>query len=105
MCVLSVLTYSAETLTLTKASSRKLQKTQRRMERSMLEISLRGRFRNEEIRKRTVDDVLERITRANWRWAGHIARSNDGRWTRRILEWQPRADKRGPGRPPDGPMT
>lgn len=101
MCVLPVLTYGAETLTLTKASARKLQKTQRRMERSMLGISLRDRIRNEEIRRRTgVDDVLERVTRAKWRWAGHVARSNDGRWTRKILEWRPRADKRSRGRPP-----
>ena len=100
-CVLPVLTYGAETLTLTKLSMRKLQVTQRRMERSMLDLTLRDRIRNEEIRRRTgVEDVIVRIAKLKWNWAGHMARMRDGRWTKRILEWRPRTDKRNRGRPP-----
>ena len=100
-CVLPVLTYGAETLTLTKASRMKLRRTQRKMERSMLGVSLRDRIRNDEIRRRTkVEDIIECITKSKWRWAGHIARLQDGRWTKRILEWRPRMDRRSRGRPP-----
>ena len=60
-CVLPVLTYGAETLTLTKASE-KLRVTQRAMERSMLGISLRDKMTNQWIRQQTkVVDVMERI--------------------------------------------
>lgn len=100
-CILPVLTYGAETLTLTKATAEKLRVTQRRMERSMIGLTLRDRVRNEEIRRRTgVDDIIQRITKQKWRWAGHIARMADGRWTKRLIEWRPRADKRSQGRPP-----
>ena len=34
-----------------------------------------------------------------WRWAGHIARMKDNRWTKRCTEWQPRRGKRSRGRP------
>ncbi|CAH2263440.1 jg13904 [Pararge aegeria aegeria] len=34
-----------------------------------------------------------------WRWAGHIARAKDGRWTEKILHWYPREDRRPRGRP------
>ena len=27
--------------------------------------------------------------RRKWRFAGRVARSEDGRWSRRILDWQP----------------
>jgi len=49
-----------QTLTLTKTSARKLQRTQRKKERSMLDVRLRNKVRNEEIRKRTrVENVIE----------------------------------------------
>lgn len=79
-CVLPVLTYDAETLTLTKISIKKLQTTQRKMERAMIGLTLRDRIRNEEIRRRTgFRDIIERIARLKWKWTGHIARLRDGR--------------------------
>ena len=33
------------------------------------------------------------------KWAGHIARLKDNRWTKRCTEWQPRRGKRTRGRP------
>lgn len=100
-CVLPVMTYGAETLTLTTTSAKKLRITQRRMERSMLGVSLRDHIRNEDLRARTgVTDVIYRVAKLKWNWAGHVARLTDERWTRRLLEWRPRADRRGRGRPP-----
>ena len=101
-CVLPVMTYGAETLTLTKKSINKLQVTQRAMERAILGISLRDKIQNNEIRRRTgVADVVRRITTLKWNWAGHIARTTDDRWTKKILEWRPRHEAyRNRGRPP-----
>ena len=98
-CVLPVLTYGAETLTLTKASENKLRVTQRAMERSMLGISLRDKMTNQWIRQQTkVVDVMERIASLKWNWAGHIARMTDERWTKTIVNWRPYS-KRPTGRP------
>lgn len=98
-CVLPTMTYGAETWTTTKKLETKLKTAQRAMERSMLHISLRDKIRCTEIRKRTgVKDIIEKIKEAKWRWAGHVARMDDNRWTRRITDWQPRMGKRRRGR-------
>ncbi|KIH63222.1 hypothetical protein ANCDUO_06477 [Ancylostoma duodenale] len=34
------------------------------------------------------------------RWAGHVMRLNDHRWTRAVSDWTPRKVKRTTGRPP-----
>lgn len=101
-CVLPVMTYGAETLTLTKKAICKIRVAQRAMERAMLGISLRDRVTNETIRQRTgVTDAIERITSLKWNWSGHVARFSDGRWTKRIVEWRPRQEAyRSRGRPP-----
>lgn len=100
-CILPVMTYGAETLTLTDTSAKKLRIAQRKMERSMIGVSLRDHMRNEDLRARTgVTDVIYHVAKLKWNWAGHVARMTDGRWTKRLLEWRPRADKRSRGRPP-----
>ena len=100
-CVLPVLTYGAETLTLTKASENKLRVAQRAMERSMIGITLRDRQTNQWIRQQTrVVDVMERIASLKWNWAGHIARMTDERWTKIIMNWRP-PTTRPMGRPPE----
>ena len=61
-CVFPVLTFGAETLTLTRASENKLRVTQRAIERSMLGITLRDKMTNQWIRQQTkVVDVMEEI--------------------------------------------
>lgn len=62
MCVLPVMTYGAETLTITKASANKLRVAQRGMERAMLAVLLRDKLTNEWIRRQTkVTDIMKRI--------------------------------------------
>ena len=46
-----------------------------------------------------VVDWVEEQRRRKWRWAGHIARRTDGRWTKWMLSWQPGRGQRGQGRP------
>lgn len=100
-CVLPVLTYGAETWTLTVGLVHKLKVAQRAMERAMLGVSLKDKIRNEIIRERTkTTDIARRVSKLKWQWAGHVCRRTDGRWSRRVLEWRPRLGKRSVGRPP-----
>ena len=100
-CVLPVATYGLETVALSKSNMERLKVMERAMERRMLGISLRDRVRNEEMRRRTkVTEIAERIATLKWRWAGHIARMTDDRWTRRTMIWRPRTNCRSRGRPP-----
>ncbi|KAK6749350.1 hypothetical protein RB195_001764 [Necator americanus] len=45
-------------------------------------------------------DPAEYVWKAKHRWAGHIMRRIDDRWTKRTLEWIPRDAKCPRGRPP-----
>ena len=46
-------------------------------------------LRNTIIRQRTrVTDIVQYVTNAKWKWAGHFARMKDNRWTIRSTEWQ-----------------
>lgn len=98
-CILPVATYGLETVTLTMNSANRLRVCQRAMERAMLGVSLRDRIRNVDIRRRTgVCDVVERVAKLKWQWAGHLARNNS-KWTKTLMEWRPRETKRSIGRP------
>ncbi|CAH2217718.1 jg17 [Pararge aegeria aegeria] len=71
-----------------------------KIERAILGLSLRDRIRNDEIRRRTkVTDNAQRISKLKWQWAGHVCRTTDGRWGRRVLQWRPRIGKHSVGRP------
>ena len=53
------------------ASANKLMVTQSKMERSMLGVSLQDHIRNKDLRRRTgVTDVVEKIRKLKWNWAG-----------------------------------
>ncbi|KAH1021700.1 hypothetical protein HUJ04_011183 [Dendroctonus ponderosae] len=70
-CIMPVLTYRLQTMTLTKKSMQKLSVLQGSMERAMLGITRRDRITKEEIRSRTkVTDITERISQTKWSWAG-----------------------------------
>ena len=69
------------------------------MERSMMKLTLRNKKRASWIRQNTkVDDIIEVIKKQKWRWAGHVARMKDNRWTKRLTDWMPK-DKRLKKRP------
>ena len=99
-CIIPAMTYGCETWKLTKALVNKLRVAQRAMERAMLGITLRDKKRTTWIREQTkVRDIIEIIKEQKWRWAGHIARREDDRWTKRLVEWIPRGHKRSRKRP------
>lgn len=99
-CVLPVMTYGCETWTLTVEAMEKLKVAQRAMERAMLGVSLRDRIRNTEIRRRTkLTDIAQRVASLKWKWAGHISRREDERWSQKVLDWRPRSGHRNRGKP------
>ncbi|GFN77097.1 protein sidekick-1 [Plakobranchus ocellatus] len=98
-CVLPTMTYGCQTWSLTKATTQKLRVAQRAMERKILGIKLADRVKCSEIRKRTqIQDIVDFVAKQKWKWAGHVARFKDNRWTLRVTEWQPRNGKRSRGR-------
>ena len=98
--ILPIMTYGCETWALTNRAKNSLSVAQRKMERMMLNITLRDRKENSWIRRQTgVIDIIASIKGSKHRWAGHIARINDNRWTKRMTDWTPRDWPRPRGRP------
>ena len=70
------------------------------MERKILSLKQIDRIPNSTIKRLTkVDDIVNVITEAKWKWAGYVASMNDKRWTVTCTEWQVRHGKRSRGRP------
>lgn len=42
----------------------------------------------DQLRKNSLDDWCTAVQRKKWRWAGHMARRDDGRWSTRLLGWE-----------------
>ena len=98
-CILPIVTYGAETWNLTKRQTRKLRTMQRAHERIMLGLTWRDHKTAQYIREKTrVRDIIESIKNLKWRWAGHVARMADNRWTSRLTTWIPRDHMRNRGR-------
>ncbi|KAK6755348.1 hypothetical protein RB195_013992 [Necator americanus] len=103
--VLPALCYAAETWADTAATSRKLLTTHRALERCLLKFNRRTQhlagLRSSDLRGMSrLHDPAEYVSKAKHRWAGHIMRRIDDRWTERTLGWIPRDAKRPRGRPP-----
>ncbi|KAE9420625.1 hypothetical protein Angca_003313, partial [Angiostrongylus cantonensis] len=47
-----------------------------------------------------IKDAVLYAKQSKIRWAGHVMRTNDNRWTRAVSDWIPRDVKRTAGRPP-----
>ena len=73
---------------------------QRAIERATLGITIRDRHRSTWIWAKTGGkDIVQVVKKQKWRWAGHVARMNDNRWTKRITDWCPYNDKGSKKRP------
>ena len=98
--ILPAMTYGAETWTLTNKKKDKLAVAQRSMERAMLNITRRDKWRNEHIREKTkVVDILDKVDKLKWKWAGHVARMKPIKWAKKVTEWTPMGRTRKKGRP------
>lgn len=97
--IMPSLMYGCQSWSLRKEDEDRLAICQRKMERSMLNIKLQDRIKNIDIRRKTkICDILSRIKKLKWQWAGHICRMENSRWTKRVTEWIPREGKRSKGR-------
>ena len=87
-------------MALTKHQGKKLAVAQRRMERSLSNITKRDNIQNEIIRCKTgVKYIIERVRCVRGQWAGHVARMGNTRWAQITSEWTLREGKRVRGRP------
>ncbi|CAG9130127.1 unnamed protein product [Plutella xylostella] len=97
-CILPVLTYGAQTWSLTNQKSR-LKVCQRAMERSILGVTRLDRVRNTTLRFATrIKDVGAQTAKLKWAWAGHVMRMHPDRWAKIITEWVPSDGRRRPAR-------
>ena len=70
------------------------------MERSILQIRRIDKVRNKVIREKTnMKDCNKYINKMKLKWAGHLMRTTDNRWTKKTTEWYPIELKRQRGRP------
>ena len=97
--VLPSMLYGCETWSLNRLQKEKLSVAQRRMERSMLGITLLDRWTNDMVRQVTgLRDVVGVAVSGKWRCA-RLAGLPYSRWSRVMTEWNPLGPKRRPGRP------
>ena len=98
-CLIPTLTYGCETWPLKINTLHKIRTTQRAMERKILGISLLDKINHTAIREKTkFKDVVSYTLNMKWKWAGHVGRMKDNRWTIKCTRWAPQG-KRKRGRP------
>lgn len=99
-CLLPCLLYGSQTWIYTNKTKHKIQTTQRAIERSILNIKKIHKVRSDFIRQKTkVTDALTHALKLKWKWAGHISRLTDSRWTIHTTKWKGPKGKRKVGRP------
>ena len=65
----------------------------------MIGVTKKDRVTNEDLREKSgVQDIIKTIKSKKWRWAGHLARRYDNRWTCKTTNWTPRNQTRKRGR-------
>ncbi|WKY01632.1 hypothetical protein Q1695_015557 [Nippostrongylus brasiliensis] len=103
--VLPALTYASESCALRKQDEHAICVAQRSIERRMLGVTrfiqARDGIRSSELRRQSkIRDAVAWAKLSKIRWAGHVMRFRDDRWTRAVTDWIPRDVRRTPGRPP-----
>lgn len=103
--VLPAMCFATETWPEKKTTSNAMLTTHRALERRLLKTSRRQqwqqRLRNADMREKSrLKDPLQYMKVSKHRWAGHLFRRSDDRWSLRVTEWVPRDKKRPLRRPP-----
>ncbi|KAI8437727.1 hypothetical protein MSG28_011961 [Choristoneura fumiferana] len=99
-CLVPCLTYACQTWKFNKNVKDKIMTCQRGIERSMLNIKKIQKIRHIKIRNITkATDGLTQALTLKWKWAGHVARLQDQRWTKCVTAWKGPIGKRKKGRP------
>ncbi|KAE9415055.1 hypothetical protein Angca_009017, partial [Angiostrongylus cantonensis] len=92
--VLPALTYASETWSLRKEDERSLSVIEGAVERTMLGVSgftqVKDGIRSSDLRQRSkIKDAVLYAKQSKMRWARHVMRMNDNRWTRAVNDWIP----------------
>ncbi|KAE9413882.1 hypothetical protein Angca_008495, partial [Angiostrongylus cantonensis] len=92
--VVPALTYAPETWSLRKQDERSLGVVERAVERTMLGVSrftqVRDEIQSSDLRQRSkIENAFLYAKQSKIRWAGHVMRVNDNRWTRAVSDWIP----------------
>lgn len=99
MCVFPTLIYGCQTWALKKELLSKLKATQTTMYRSILGIKKKDKVRNSKLHERIKLHPIEKtIKKLKLKWAGHVARMEEGRWAVQMTKWKPQGRKRKRGR-------
>ncbi|KAK6730829.1 hypothetical protein RB195_007350 [Necator americanus] len=102
--VLPALTYASETWAFRKQEKKQNRHwtvSQKGDAKSIPLQANEGRNRSSLLRQRSkIRDAAAFAKESKIRWAGHVMRFNDNRWTRAVSDWVPRDIKRTTGRPP-----
>uniref|UniRef100_A0A7I4YM96 Reverse transcriptase domain-containing protein n=1 Tax=Haemonchus contortus TaxID=6289 RepID=A0A7I4YM96_HAECO len=103
--VLPAMCYATETWPDNKTIAKAIMTSHHALERSFLKISRRQQWqlglRSSDLKERSrLKDPLQYMANSKHRWAGHLLRRTDDRWSLRVTEWLPRNKRRPSGRPP-----
>ena len=98
--IFPIMSYDCQIWSLSNTQLEKLVTTHRKMERILVGVTLMDRKNTNRIRKQTcLTDIIRNIRESKQRWAEHVARRRDSRWTIRVTEWIPTGHKRPRNRP------
>lgn len=94
------MSYGAETWVINKRNRSKINAVEMEYWRRCCRIIRTDRIPNEEIRNRMgiQKDAVSRIEEKQLSWYGHVRRSSDNGWIKKITEWSPMG-RRKRGRP------
>ena len=83
-----ILTYAAETWSLTTKTSSQIQAAEMKTLRLILGVTRRDRIRNTVIRERLgVEPVLDTVEKSRLRWYGHVQRMPADEYPKHYLNW------------------
>ncbi|KAJ4445318.1 hypothetical protein ANN_07123 [Periplaneta americana] len=72
----------------------------RKMERKIVGVSLKDKVSNTALQKITAsENITQKALITKWKWGGHVARQQQGRWARETTMWDPYIGRRTQGRP------
>ncbi len=99
-CIIPVISYGSQSWAMTNKEINRLNVTQNSMERSMLGIKLKDKINLKIIKNKFKfnNNIIRVIKRLKWKWAGHISRMKDNRWTYRSTFWFLAQNKRKKGK-------
>ena len=98
--VITSLMYGSEAWQLTEGQEAKINTFDYTCLRKILKISWKDKVTNEEIRRTVnIPSVVQLIKRQRLSWFGHVIRMPRNRYPKMILNWEPKENNTGRGRP------